>query len=175
MKIYEDIKSKKIDELYNEKKEVSNNVINLKKQLEQIEVTKNSFIDKQVIIQHDIQDIKNGKFFKDFILNRISSNDYSKHLGLISLIRDDFKELEEFLLSDTNNEKYNIDRIVLYIDDLDRCSDDLVINVLEAVHLLLSFKLFVVVVGVDSRWLKGSLANHFKNFKDIDDITLNNI
>jgi hypothetical protein len=53
----------------------------------------------------------------------------------------------------------SIERIVLYIDDLDRCSPETVANVLEAVHLLLALKLFVVVVGVDRRWLDRSLLS----------------
>ena len=37
-----------------------------------------------------------------------------------------------------------IDRIVLYIDDLDRCPPKRVVEVLEAVHLILALELFVV-------------------------------
>ena len=43
-----------------------------------------------------------------------------------------------------------LSRIILYIDDLDRCDPERVIDVLQAVHLLLAFPLFVVVVAVDS-------------------------
>jgi hypothetical protein len=50
---------------------------------------------------------------------------------------------------------------VLYIDDLDRCPTELVVNVLQAVHLLLAFPLFVVVVAVDSGWLEHSLRDHY--------------
>jgi hypothetical protein len=42
-----------------------------------------------------------------------------------------------------------LSRIVLYIDDLDRCPEKLVVEVLRAVHLLLAFDLFVCVVAVD--------------------------
>jgi hypothetical protein len=52
-------------------------------------------------------------------------------------------------------------RIVLYIDDLDRCPPERVVEVLQAVHLLLSFKLFVVFVAVDVRWLSRSLESHY--------------
>jgi len=52
-------------------------------------------------------------------------------------------------------------RIVLYIDDLDRCPPDQVINVLQAIHLLLSFPLFVVFVAVDVRWLRKSLTTEY--------------
>jgi hypothetical protein len=54
-----------------------------------------------------------------------------------------------------------IDRIVLYIDDLDRCSPREVVEVLQAVHLLLALDLFVVVVGVDPRWLLRSLQSQY--------------
>jgi peptidoglycan hydrolase-like protein with peptidoglycan-binding domain len=56
---------------------------------------------------------------------------------------------------------WQVRRIFLYIDDLDRCSHGTVVEVLQAVHLLLAFKLFVVVVGVDSRWLTHSLRVHY--------------
>lgn len=55
-----------------------------------------------------------------------------------------------------------IDRIVLYIDDLDRCSEAKVVQVLEAVHLLLAFEFFVVIVAVDPRWLRLALASHYE-------------
>lgn len=52
-----------------------------------------------------------------------------------------------------------LERIVLYIDDLDRCSDEKVLEVLQAVHLLMAFPLFIVVVGVDKRCVNNAL-NH---------------
>jgi hypothetical protein len=59
------------------------------------------------------------------------------------------------------NAEHDIERIVLYIDDLDRCSPDQVVKVLQAIHLLLAFRLFVVVLGVDSRWLEDSFKSHY--------------
>jgi hypothetical protein len=50
------------------------------------------------------------------------------------------------------------DRIILYIDDLDRCSEEQVYNALQAIHLLLAFELFVVVVGVDITRVQAALA-----------------
>jgi hypothetical protein len=55
-----------------------------------------------------------------------------------------------------------IDRIILYIDDLDRCPPRQVVNVLQAIHLLLAVPLFVVVVGVDARWISRSLRLHYR-------------
>lgn len=62
----------------------------------------------------------------------------------------------------------SIDRIVLYIDDLDRCAPERVVEVLQAIHLLLALKLFVVVVAVDSRWLLRSLEKEYPEFLSLD-------
>ena len=56
-----------------------------------------------------------------------------------------------------------IDRIVLYIDDLDRCPPARVVEVLQAVHLLMALPLFVVVVAVDPRWLLQSLRQRYRS------------
>jgi len=102
----------------------------------------------------------------DFIERRRASTDYKQHLGVIAKAYSDFEELSTLLArvkneitrapataKDTANRKLlpRIDRIVLYIDDLDRCPESKVVAVLQAIHLLLFFPLFVVVVGVDSR------------------------
>jgi len=52
-------------------------------------------------------------------------------------------------------------RIVLYIDDLDRCAPAKVVDVLQAVHLLLGFPLFVVMVAVDVRWVSRALESYY--------------
>jgi hypothetical protein len=111
-----------------------------------------------------------------FIRERASSADYEKHLGLIAMIHRDFERLSELMekaqraksessLPATQDDSGfpRIDRIILYIDDLDRCyPPEKVVKVLEAVHLLLFFPLFVVVVGVNSRWLSRSLHEHYR-------------
>ncbi len=51
---------------------------------------------------------------------------------------------------------------ILYSPDLDRCNEDVVVKVLEAIHLILAFPLFVVVVGVDPRWLNNALSEKYK-------------
>lgn len=101
----------------------------------------------------------------DFVSERASSEDYSNKLGMISTIRKDFERLiglmKEWRRRDEPEQHRPIDRIVLYIDDLDRCSPRQVVDVLQAVHLLLALDLFVVVVGVDPRWLLHSLREQY--------------
>lgn len=80
-------------------------------------------------------------------------------LGLLGRVRRCFHSLDELIRQQRADRKIKdpIDRIVLYIDDLDRCSASQVLQVLEAVHLLLAFRCFVVVVAIDARWLRRSL------------------
>ncbi len=66
------------------------------------------------------------------------------------------------VLDPPSESDYHVNRIVLYIDDLDRCPPETVAKVLQAVHLLLAFPLFVVVMGVDARWLSRSLTKHYE-------------
>ena len=104
-----------------------------------------------------------------FLTERAKSDDYRKHLGVISTIRRDFEALTSELMrpptsSDANPRR--VERIILYIDDLDRCPAEKVVEVLEAVHLLLAYPLFVVVVGVDPRWLAYSLTSIYPVLKE---------
>jgi hypothetical protein len=59
-------------------------------------------------------------------------------------------------------------RIILYIDDLDRCPPDKVVEVLQACHLLLCFPLFIVVVAVDARWVSRSLLVRYEKLLEED-------
>lgn len=106
-----------------------------------------------------------------FIKKRAASEDYQKYLGIVSLIRKDFEILSSlFLEHNEENQKSKefrekfekpLQRIILYIDDLDRCPEGRVVEVLEAVNLLMAFPLFVVVVGVDPRWVKNALLKKY--------------
>ncbi|HKP74643.1 MAG TPA: P-loop NTPase fold protein [Longimicrobiaceae bacterium] len=131
-----------------------------------------------------------ARLLASFIEDRAASADYRKHLGVLALVRNDFEKLsglieeENWCLSPPGHDdgRYpglerfatlemekegaasRINRIVLYIDDLDRCPPNKVVEVLQAVHLLLAFPLFVVVVGVDARWVKRSLEVRYREF-----------
>src|SRR5205085_2331345 len=110
-------------------------------------------------LQRELDEMKPGARMQKFIRERGTSSDYSKHLGLVSLIRKDFQTLSDLIES---REDIPVQRIVLYIDDLDRCPPNRVVEVLEAIHLLLAFRLFVVVVGVDARWVIRSLQREYR-------------
>jgi predicted phosphodiesterase len=119
--------------------------------------------DRAKVAVNELEGIEDGRLLAEFIQERVTSEDYKKHLGIISKVHDDFDALSKLLGGDTEQESDlpRIDRIILYIDDLDRCPEDKVMEVLQAVHLLLAFRLFIVVVGVDSRWLLCSLEEFY--------------
>ncbi|SEP42790.1 KAP family P-loop domain-containing protein [Rhodospirillales bacterium URHD0017] len=75
-------------------------------------------------------------------------------------IRETTKSLRDLEMTQT----MQFHRVVLYIDDLDRCDPNKVVEVLQAVNMLLSFQLFVVMVAVDARWLSRSLETQYPQF-----------
>lgn len=109
----------------------------------------------------EIDRINRGGLVYDFLQERRSAATYLGHLGLISTIRQDLDRLGELLKDFAAEGENPIERIVLYVDDLDRCHPDKVVEVLQAVHLLLAFDFFNVVVGVDARWLERSLRRQY--------------
>jgi len=116
-------------------------------------------------IQAEIDEITAGRALVDFAGER--SVDYRRRLGLLGVVRDDLRTLAREVQENNRRaqdrdapdfDKDMANRIVLYIDDLDRCPPTKVVQVLEAVHLLLAFPMFVVFVAVDSRWLTSALV-----------------
>lgn len=115
-------------------------------------------------IESELHDLTPGRRLLHFLEQRAGAADYRQYLGLVSLVRRDFEQLSHLLAeraTPAEGDEPMLDRIVLYIDDLDRCKSDRVIAVLEAVHLLLAFPIFAVVVAVDPRWLRQSLMEHY--------------
>jgi hypothetical protein len=103
------------------------------------------------------------------LLAEISAADrYEKYRGLTGRIHHDLNELSTQLAearteweSGGSAKQPPLQRIILYVDDLDRCRPDRVVEVLQAVNLLLSMPLFTVVVAVDPPWLLRALEDHY--------------
>ncbi|MDF0674310.1 MAG: P-loop NTPase fold protein [Nitrospira sp.] len=113
----------------------------------------------------ELERLSSALLLEEFITERASTDEYRKQLGFLALVRRDIERLSkliddanrEWLATDNSKGKPSINRIVLYIDDLDRCKESTVLAVLEAVHLLLAFPLFVCAVAVDPRWVEKCL------------------
>ena len=100
-----------------------------------------------------------GSLLFDTIQEAADTDVFRKRLGTLSYARGYFQRLSETMHAAREESRANgapapvLERIVLYIDDLDRCPADKVRAVLQAVHLLLAFDLFACVVAVDPRWI----------------------
>ena len=93
---------------------------------------------------------------------------YGGYRGLVGRVHHDLdrldrtlREVHEEMLASGTGGRPPLERIVLYIDDLDRCPPSRVVEVLAAVNLMLALPLFVVVVAVDPRWLVRALREHY--------------
>ncbi|WP_410645381.1 P-loop NTPase fold protein [Amycolatopsis sp. lyj-346] len=94
---------------------------------------------------------------------------YENFRGLTGRIHHDLRRLSEDLAKTRGKwreggeeDRPPLQRVVLYVDDLDRCRPDRVADVLQAVNLLLTMDLFMVVVAVDPRWLFSALNEHHR-------------
>ncbi|MDQ3274837.1 MAG: P-loop NTPase fold protein, partial [Actinomycetota bacterium] len=129
-------------------------------------------------LQRQLDDVTAAGQLAGLVADRATDGGYRRNLGLMTHIREDFQRMAELLsradqpatahgggdaTDAAGDELPRIDRIVLYIDDLDRCPPARVVELLEAVHLLLAVPLFVVVVAVDPRWLLRAVAVHYQD------------
>jgi hypothetical protein len=135
---------------------------------------------KVLELERQIEDLRANRQMNQFIQQIQTSTDFAQHLTVIARAHRHFEQLSVFMTkvrrdsaaerarATTTGMPYvpGIDRIILYVDDLDRCPEKRVMEVLQAVHLLLAFPLFVVVVAVDPRWLLHSLKQSSPVFDD---------
>jgi hypothetical protein len=110
---------------------------------------------------------------RELVQSRLDEGYYEQRLGLMHRVECDLDELTGALYirrhdhPDTIEQKRQLfprgqPRVVLFIDDLDRCPPDRVVEVLEAVQLLLKTKLFVVVLGLDTRYVTRALEKAYE-------------
>ncbi|WP_281632489.1 P-loop NTPase fold protein [Flavobacterium luteolum] len=178
-KIKENYETEKADALFKFKqreKALSFEITNSKEEIKSIEQQISSVKEIKNKIKFKLENALSTEALYTFIEKRANSEDYKKHLGIVSVIRKDFEVLSDLLIDHNIEASKNkesdefksmfekpLERIILYIDDLDRCPEERVVEVLEAVNLLMAFPLFVVVVGVDPRWVKTALQKKYKN------------
>jgi hypothetical protein len=111
-----------------------------------------------------------------FVSDRIQEGSYEKRLGLMQQVKGDLAELSNRLLpppADSQEFQWKVEqlqkvfprgpaRVVVYIDDLDRCPPRRVVQVLEAVQLLVKNPLFIAVLAIDERYITRALEQFYK-------------
>jgi hypothetical protein len=83
---------------------------------------------------------------------------YGQRPSDLEAIRDDLDWLEH-RLQDTARRH----RVLIVIDDLDRCEPDKAVEVLQAVNRLLDRDSFIVCLGVDARIVTAAIQSHYAN------------
>jgi len=109
-----------------------------------------------------------------FLEDRRATKDYDPYRGLVSMVHGDLEMLaglivdqaESWSRSPDGEEAPPLERVVLYIDDLDRCEPAVVVETLKAIHLLLTVGIFHVVVAVEPRWLLRCVTHHYQALLD---------
>jgi len=75
----------------------------------------------------------------------------------------DFQDGFEDLLNETK-----ISRLIVYIDELDRCSPDTILDTLEAIRLFLFRGRVAFVIGADERHIQYAVKRKFKDIQGIE-------
>lgn len=94
---------------------------------------------------------------KDYIKTFGKKVDYSKHLGLQHEIQCELK----CLLKAWNKP------LVLFIDDIDRCKEEKIIDIVDSIRIMLNDtdiqKYLIVIAAIDHSILKSAIRNKYKN------------
>ena len=104
--------------------------------------------------------------FKSPLVNEwkslLSLPDYERYLGTIPVMKQQIQKLCELRLRiGQSSEKQR--RLLLVVDDLDRCSHGGVVKTLEAVRLIMGIPQVIVIIAIDQRIALASLALHYKD------------
>jgi uncharacterized protein YjbI with pentapeptide repeats len=90
-----------------------------------------------------------------WVTTLFEERDYGRQIGYMADIREDLEFLEHQLRAAGG-------RILVTIDDLDRCEPEKTVDVLQAINLLLNFDSFIVCVGIDARVISRAVEDHYK-------------
>jgi hypothetical protein len=128
-----------------------------------------------IIIPFIKSQIKIAKPLADMVETNINLPSYTKDLGIRENIKEDLEDLlEVWLKKDKTNKKYK-ERLIVFVDELDRASEKGILELLEALQLFLSMKQIVIIISVNFRSVCYALRSKFEHinkdsFKESDRI-----
>lgn len=106
-----------------------------------------------------------GCSLRETITNKLFSTKCEGDLGIVYKVQEDIQRLSDGMLNKRRTDNVfprGDPRIVLFVDNLDRCEQRVVVEVVGALQLLLKTNLFVAVVAIDPRYATLSLEKHYK-------------
>lgn len=102
-------------------------------------------------------------FLREYIIKKLYTNGYKDNIGFINTVKGDMDDLKNIIntkaIKDIKDSPINLNKIILIVDDLDRCPENKVVEVLQAIQLLLSTEMFIVILAVDSKWVNKSIES----------------
>lgn len=90
----------------------------------------------------------------------VRRTDYRADMGYQHKVIDDLK----FLLEELEAARPGC-RVLVYIDDLDRCSDEKIVEILRATILILADCRLFVMFGMDTEMIRRAIAAHYEKMK----------
>jgi len=90
------------------------------------------------------------------LLTYVRRPDYRAQMGYQHLVLRDLQFVERRLRG-----RRTEPRVVVLIDDLDRCPDDKIMEVLQAINLILGESSFYVVLGIDTAMIYRAIESHY--------------
>lgn len=88
--------------------------------------------------------------------------DYGKHLGLVPVLKRHIKTLCSLLLGKEQ-------KLVVFVDDLDRCNVDHISKVLDAIRLVMTIPNVIVMIGIDHNIAFKAVGKHYKLLAEKED------
>ncbi len=99
------------------------------------------------------------------VLSYVAMPNYREQMGFQHQVKDDLKFVYEYLSTWLNTSSFNRAgkfRLVVYIDDLDRCSENKIMELLQAINLILADCKFFVFVGMDTEMIYRAIKSYYK-------------
>jgi len=94
------------------------------------------------------------------MLKYIKLPEYHKHLGLIPALKKDIQILCDLRL------KKNKKKLLVFVDDLDRCQPGCISKTLDAIRLVMSIPNVVVMIGIDHRIAFKAVEKTYRELED---------
>jgi predicted CopG family antitoxin len=94
-----------------------------------------------------------GQGAEDFIKSIVKEKEPEQESMVVREFREDFRDLIK---------KSKISKLVVIIDDLDRCTYERIIDNLEAIKLFLNVENTAFIIGADPRIVSHAIAHHYK-------------
>lgn len=111
----------------------------------------------------------NKAHFQEKLSSDVLKSMLKKSIDLL-LNLDNFNSLKQILSGSNKSER----KLVILIDDLDRCEPSVAFKILESIKVYLNLENCIFVIGMDMEAIQRIIAQHYENKLAIDNETTNN-